>query len=271
VSMPTRPESDRALDDATALRALREQLPALDCNEARLIGSGWGCDVYLVDGRWVARFPRNAENAKDVDQDAAVLELVSSELGEAFRVPRLLHRGRAGAHFPYDFLVCDYLPGLCADDPPAPRSDALATELGRALTQIHAVPLERARRAGLTQPEWDEYRGPLHFLHRDFCRSNLIVDPSSGRLAGVIDWGNASLGDPASDFVGLVCWRGWSFTNAVLDAYESHDRGDLVDRIRRAAQIASLEWLLDAVKRGAPTEPHLSSVRNAFSLDGGGE
>jgi aminoglycoside phosphotransferase (APT) family kinase protein len=235
--MPTRPESDRDLDAAIALRAVQEQLPALACGEARLIGSGWGTDAYLMDRRFVARFPRNAEGAGYVDQDWTVLQFVASQLGAFFAVPRVLHRGKAGAHFPYDFLVCEFVPGIAFDDPRAPVSDALASDLGRALTHIHSVPLAGALQAGLSQPDWDRYRGPLRFLHGDFKGGNLLLDPRSGRLTGVIDWGNAAVGDPALDFIGLASTRGWRFTQAVLDSYRAPVEDDLVARIRRGAEI----------------------------------
>lgn len=267
-SMPARPESDRELNEVVALRAVREQLPELACGEAKLIGSGWATDVYLLDHRVVVRFPRNADSAAYLDQDQAVLELVATELGAFFPVPRLLHRGTGGAHFPYGFLVCEFVPGVGSDDPRSPFSEALASDLGRALSHVHSVPVAAARRAGLRQPDWDEYRGALRFLHGDFKGGNLLLDPASGRLAGVIDWGNAAVGDPALDFIGLVCWRGWPFTQAVLDAYRAPVDGDFVERIRRGAQIEALQWLLDAVKRGADPEPHLSGLRNAFSMEG---
>jgi hypothetical protein len=120
--MPTRPESDRHLDDAVALRAVREQVPSLHCVEARFLGSGWATDVYLADGRYAVRFPRNTDAATYLDRDSAVLRLVASELGSSFSVPRVLYRGRAGRHFPHDFLVCDM-----ASAPMIPRLPLLTT------------------------------------------------------------------------------------------------------------------------------------------------
>jgi aminoglycoside phosphotransferase (APT) family kinase protein len=35
---------------------------------------------------------------------------------------------------------------------------------------------------------FSEIAQPLCFLHGDFRGDNIIIDPASGRLAGVIDW-----------------------------------------------------------------------------------
>jgi aminoglycoside phosphotransferase (APT) family kinase protein len=266
--MPQRPQRDRDLDATIALAAVRDQHPALDCRRAQRLGEGWGTEAYLLDERLVARFPRTADAADWTDFEEAVLQLVTSFLSSEFSVPRLVGRGRPSASFPYDFLICDFVPGVQAGDPAAPHSEELAVDIGRALTSIHSVPLERARAAGLTEVEWDDsgYVGPLRFLHGDFRDDNLMVDPLTGRLIGVIDWGNAAVGDPALDFTTLVLRRGWDFMQRALASYSLSTDDQFLDRVRYHAQIQSLQWLLDSVRRRVDPEPHLSWVRNAFSL-----
>ncbi len=56
--------------------------------------------------------------------------------------------------------------------------------------------------AGRT-PEPAEH-APARFLHNDMCPDHLIVAPGTGRLAGLIDFGDAKAGDPVLDFVGLM-------------------------------------------------------------------
>jgi aminoglycoside phosphotransferase (APT) family kinase protein len=265
-SMPERPRSDRDLDVSIALSAVREQLPALECQWATHLGSGWAADVYLLDDRFVARFPRNAEVAQWVDSDQAILGLVTSSLASAFSIPKVVGRGRAGAHFPHDFLVCEFVPGVGADRVTAPVSDELIGDLGRALTRIHSVAVDDARSIGLRQPDWDGYTGTPCFLHGDFSLDNVVLDPASGRLVGVIDWGNAAIGDPALDFVPLVLSRGWKFVDAVLGAYQRRIDEGFVDRVKSNAQIQALQWLSDSIWRRADPELHLTWLRNAFSL-----
>jgi aminoglycoside phosphotransferase (APT) family kinase protein len=197
-----------------------------------------------------------------------VLNLVSSSFAGALSVPTVGGRGRAGAYFPYDFLICSFVPGVPAGGAAVPHSDELAVDIGRALTRIHSVPVEDARNAGLTEVEWDDsgYGGPLRFLHGDFRDGNLIVDPVSGRLVGVIDWGNAAVGDPSLDFMTLVLWRGWDFMKRALTAYELPVDDQFMDRVRYHAQTQALQWLLDSVRRRAELGPHLTWVQNAFSF-----
>jgi aminoglycoside phosphotransferase (APT) family kinase protein len=266
--MADRPARDRYLDAASAVAAVREQLPALECRHAALLGTGWGVDAYLLDDRFVARFPRTATAAQWINADQAVLTLVSTCLSSAFSVPAVMGRGSAGRYFPYDFLVCAFVPGVTAGDASAQHSEGFAVDLGRALTRIHSVPVAAARNAGLHEVEWDDsgYAGPLRFLHGDFRDGNLVVNPENGRLVGVIDWGNAAVGDPALDFMTLVMWRGWEFMHRVLGAYELPTDDQFLERVSYHAHTQALQALADAVRRRTDLGLPLGWVCNAFSL-----
>jgi aminoglycoside phosphotransferase (APT) family kinase protein len=266
IIMPERPKSDRPIDDAIALAALREQFPEKGFRQALPLGSGWATEAYLVDECLVARFPRNAELAEWLDRDEALLRYVADCLGAAVAVPEVRYRGRPGRHLPHGFLVCALVPGIGADNMEAPANDLLPEELGVALTHIHSAPLDGAKELGLGQEAWDDYEGPLRFIHGDFSPDNIMVDRVSGRLAGVIDWGNAAIGDPALDFVPLVLWRGWAFVREVMSAYGLEAGPDLEGRIRFHAQVQSLQWLTDTIKRRADPEFHLGWLKNAFNL-----
>ena len=55
--------------------------------------------------------------------------------------------------------------------------------------------------------------------HNDFDRTNILVDPKSGRLTGVIDFEGASFDDPAVDFVVLAYELGSGFMDTMLSKY----------------------------------------------------
>lgn len=57
-------------------------------------------------------------------------------------------------------------------------------------------------------------------LHCDLNCEHIFCDPERGVLNGVIDWGDATIGDPTQDFVGLLKGRGKVFTEHVLAHYQ---------------------------------------------------
>ncbi len=57
-------------------------------------------------------------------------------------------------------------------------------------------------------------------IHADLACEHILCDPEHGMLTGVIDWGDATIGDPALDFVGLLSKHGRDFTEQVLAYYK---------------------------------------------------
>ena len=266
-SMPGRPARDRNLDQHIALFAVREQLPALGCKSATYVGSGWACDVYLLDDRYIARFPRNASIAREIDVEESIHQFVAS-LSFPFATPNVIARAQGGSYFPHNFLVCTHVPGIPSDQWIGPLPHGLTTDLGRALTSIHSASVGDAQKAGVPVPDHSASSRPPTFLHGDFGGGNLIIHPDTGRLVGVIDWGNSQIGNPKTDFIWLALDRGWSFMRAVLSAYQLPIEPDFLHHVREHALALAHQWLAEAVERGWNSSLQERWVSNAFSLDG---
>lgn len=96
-------------------------------------------------------------------------------------------------------------------------------------------------------------------LHGDLFDDQVLVDPRSGRLTGVIDFDDAALGDPALDFAGLLRNPGEPFARQTLMAYGA--RGDRMDTmLRRAAVYAAISPLHEILYGLQIGEPEHSAV-----------
>ena len=74
-------------------------------------------------------------------------------------------------------------------------------------------------------------------IHGDLAPEHILCDPASGSLSGVIDWGDASIGDPALDFTGLYLAGGLSFVERVLNEYTLPVGTELYSRVGFFAHI----------------------------------
>ncbi|MFS0838917.1 phosphotransferase family protein [Paenibacillus sp. 1P03SA] len=54
-------------------------------------------------------------------------------------------------------------------------------------------------------------------IHGDFGTANILYEPVSRRVSGILDFGSAGLGDPAVDYAALLASYGESFFRLVLD------------------------------------------------------
>jgi aminoglycoside phosphotransferase (APT) family kinase protein len=64
---------------------------------------------------------------------------------------------------------------------------------------------------------------PVALIHHDLALEHLLVSPDGAHLAGIIDWGDLALGDPALDFVGVALGCPPATLDALLAAYGPTD------------------------------------------------
>jgi aminoglycoside 2''-phosphotransferase len=112
----------------------------------------------------------------------------------------------------------------------------------------------------------DVYRGPPRFIHDDFQMEHVLVDPTTGRLTGIIDWGGV-LGDPARDFSYVLLHGGWSFFQRALAAYDLPLDAEFTERTLFSARLGSLDWLAYELRRGENTSRNLAIIRRVFELE----
>lgn len=96
------------------------------------------------------------------------------------------------------------------------------------------------------------YDGPAALLHHDLKRAHLFGVAGSGasrRLAAVIDWGDATAGDPAADLARLSM-AGPAATAAFLDGYGLPLTDHLADRLARYRLVWNTRSLTGELRAG---------------------
>jgi hygromycin-B 7''-O-kinase len=202
----------------------------------------------------------------------------------AIPAPRLLTEGALFTdREPWPYLVMKCSPGKAWEDAlpqPATRR-AVAHQLGVAARRIHALPVPAE--SVLRQRNWPEENRPdcaaRHrqwgtlpdhlidqienylidpradhsvFLHADLTRRHLFIDRQ--RLVGIIDWGDAFVGDPyyevaALFFQALACDR--SLLHALLYGYS----WPTCDEFRHRAMSQALLHRSDIISHAAAQVP----------------
>lgn len=245
-------EAVRRALDASGARPLRVRDAIVP------IGAGYAAAAYRVrtaTGDRVLRLPRPPldRSSETLRREVAVLRaLARVDLGAAVpgemrpiiaggRLLGTVHRYVEGAPLPL---------GLRG----AVRERA-CLDIGRFLARLHGVPEAVRERSGLPSVDlWrDVYRAliaqalphlgpaagawlvrtgeafahgggtrraPRVLIHGDIQRSHLLTD-ADGRLTGVIDFGNAMIGDPALDFAGVLNHLGWRDLERVWAGYRA--------------------------------------------------
>jgi aminoglycoside phosphotransferase (APT) family kinase protein len=184
------------------------------------IDDGYDFEVAIVDEEWVFRFPRRAGVEGALDVEIVLLPALAPVL--PVEMPSFEHISRDPLFVGYRLIRGE------------PLVDEDADGVRAFLEALHALdptglPVERpvwveayreqcAEFERLVLPLLDKDRRPeakrlfgeaetlVDFkpvlLHADLGPEHLLV--RDGRLAGVIDWGDARLGDPALDYAWLL-------------------------------------------------------------------
>jgi aminoglycoside phosphotransferase (APT) family kinase protein len=245
--------------------------------------------VTVVDPtgrRWTVRAPRRPAAGAALEAELGLL----ASLGKAcdagdlgFDVPRpagtapLKEGGRA--------VVYEEIPGkkmsLAAVDP----GGDLAVAIGRAIAEIHELPIAIVEDAGLPcyAPEayrqrrlaeldaaaqtgkvppslterWEErlenvawWRFEPTVVHGSLGEHQWVV--TDGTVSGIVGWADARVADPADDLAWLVAAAPSDLLQSILEAYtlERRELRDphLMDRANLASEFALARWLMHGVR-----------------------
>jgi aminoglycoside phosphotransferase (APT) family kinase protein len=283
-------DSHHALDATAAAAIVGAQFPDLAPVAAVYVDEGWDSVVFRVNGTWIFRFPKRAEVEAFHDVERALLPRLARALPLPIPRPSRHGHPALGYPFRfmgYERLAGTVGTQLPLD---AVDVDACGAQLGEFLTALHGFPVSEARSLGVRDGPLDgrteSYRekilarmpamrsalsptlerrclrfleGPLPdsaalegvLTHNDLCDGHFLVEPTSGRVAGVIDWGDVVVADAALDFAGLWQWLGEPLVDRALSCYAGPPfRDDDRDRAHTASLFMGFSTLWYGVEVG---------------------
>lgn len=186
----------------------------------RELDDGWDFKVLVVDDTWVVRWPRHRLAVEEIGQEVELLPVLAPLL--PVDVPQFEYVSRDPWLVTYRFIhgqplvdedpegvrgFLDALHAVDVDDVPAQRPAWLETyrrqadEFRRVVLPL--LDLDERPRGEALLAEVETLTGFRPALtHSDLGPTHLLVH--DGRLAGVIDWGDARVGDPAIDYAWLL-------------------------------------------------------------------
>jgi aminoglycoside 2''-phosphotransferase len=120
----------------------------------------------------------------------------------------------------------------------------------------------------LASPDFMAYEPA--FINGDLGCYHLLFNPETRRLNGVIDFGTAGVGDPATDFGCLIDQYGERFLHQLAPFYPGIEQQ--IERARFWAGTLELQWLLGGLRY--PDEPdwfmaHIGRARDVLPIASG--
>ncbi len=267
MTIGTKPAADVIVDPSLVRALLQEQHPDLAHLVPVKVAEGWDNFLFRLGDELAVRLPRRAASATLIEHEHRWLPQLSARLPVPVPVP--VRVGVPSATFGWSWSVVRWLPGQSALRAAFLDSVTTATTLERFLCTLHqpapvdaprnpwrGVPLEARTAALHTHLQqfdgvvdrtavlslWDrvlsapKWHGPPLWIHGDLHPGNLLV--SDGQLSGVIDFGDLTAGDPATDLSVL-----WMLPRSIRSRFEAW-AGEDPDAVKcaRAAGHSPWDW-----------------------------
>jgi aminoglycoside 2''-phosphotransferase len=242
--------------------------------------------AFLVGDAFVFRFAKHAQASDRLEREAALLPRLAARVNLPIpHIEYLGHQPSSGLAFVGHRIIRGVpLPaGLTG-----PARERAVRDLAEFLAALQAVPVEEARAWGvldddprpgyaedldlarseiypLVEPSVRAYVERLFetyfadeslldyepaLLHADLAPEHIRFSVEEERITGIIDWGDASIGDP--DYELSYLWRagGARFVEELIQHGPPRDRAKLEKKLQFFAGHDTINTLLTALERG---------------------
>jgi aminoglycoside phosphotransferase (APT) family kinase protein len=224
----TRPPAEVDVTPGVVRALLHEQHPDLADLPLHVVSSGWDNVTLRLGEHLAVRVPRRASAVPLVRNEQRWLPVLAPLVGVDVPVP--VRVGHPSDRVPWPWSVVPWFHGRPAIELPPHARGGLAVPLADVVARLHVpappdppvnayrgVPLRRRDAAvrdrlasgavpeparvlavwerALEAPSWD---GPPLWMHGDLHPANLLVGDDGG-LAALLDFGDLTAGDPATD------------------------------------------------------------------------
>jgi len=256
-----------AVDLNALVGRIRSAFPDLAFETARLSPTGEDHAVVILDEAWAFRFPRTLEQAGWFQAEVGLLRALAGRTSIA--TPDYRYLAPDGAFGGYALIHGEEMSLRAFAAMPRADQEAILVQLADFLSSLHTLPahlLTRTDGVRRTNADWAREAVSQYFertraviaphapaglidrldrfhdaylarvwpcnavIHGDLREAHLLMAPGGARLVGVIDFGDAVVGDPAYDFGVLWMLGDWALAFAVERYARADDR--LLERSR---------------------------------------
>lgn len=188
---------NKCFDYKNKLCAIRDKFPELDWKHVRL-AKGGGSLAFIVDNTVfkVRKFHLHDNSSEKFSREKRITDAIAPMLPVAVPKIELINAG------PYLFYKTHFIPGRVLVDLPLKRiianNEKIGTQIGQIIYTLYNTDFKSLRDMKT------ENAKKQHFglVHGDMC-SNIIVNPETMDVVGIIDWEYANYNCLRYEFFGV--------------------------------------------------------------------
>ncbi len=234
---------EKTYDESYIKEVLNKVIPNINIKEIKLLGAGFDSEAYLINNKYVFKFPKTIESKKGLIKEVKLLKYLEDKL--PLDIPKIDFYFKGNEFF--EFGISGYkiingrilTPGLYKSFSILEK-EKLAEKIAEFLSKLHKLPLpkdiedleedvvvdfkvdyEKIKKLAFHQipnsaKEYVKgfyknlFRNPDFFnyhkaiCHNDLSCNHIIIDNKKNEVIGIIDFGDAAITDRDLDFVYLL-------------------------------------------------------------------
>ncbi len=267
---------------------IREEFPKLRFKKIKDVDVGEDHAVFILDDMLVFRFPRNEKYKKTLAAELKLLKSLSKR-HLPFAIPQYCYIAGGKEFGGYPLIKGRKMTRQRFSALTRKERRAVISQLASFLTTLHSVPantIPAQKDNKASRPElyaaryWKERRRVIAsavfpkllkrldaffsvyaektnsaphrtIIHRDLRDEHVLLNPQSRRISGIIDFGDATIGDPAFDFTWL-----WEYGKETAEEIYRKYRGPKDAEFLKRSHAHYLRWMADefyyAIKNRKP-------------------
>ncbi len=259
------------------LQEIKTNFPDLSWKSSKYISVGFDNYVIILDNKIVFRIPKNDYSKKILKDEIKLLKQLAGKISS--KIPSYTFIAKNCAGYPIIKGEKLKLPTLM-----------IAKQIAEFLTELHSVKISAPERFELKEfkklqkdakkilpgHNFDSFFSELKIIfktphnkvliHGDFSPDNIII--KNGKLAGVIDFTDRAIHDPAFDFIFL-----WDFGREFVEAVHAHYKGEktgILERSKSYSEARKIWKMLESEKYGVDengfiqTDANLNKIQLEF-------
>lgn len=225
------PKAEITITDSLVKNLIDTQIHELDNLPLKYLDAGWDNVMYRLGDDYLVRLPRRELGATLIKNEQVYLDYLPDQL--LIEIPRVIYAGKPQDNYPWHWSVLPYFSGSAADTVHIDSGEAV--RLMKFLKSIHrpdngVAPSNDHRGVNLSLRADDvtkrllNIKGPLaegyriievlwrqaldakqnqinNWIHGDLHPKNVLVQ--NGKISAVIDWGDITAGDIATDLASI--------------------------------------------------------------------
>ncbi len=279
------------MNELFARALISKFFPKFTISKIEKIGEGTGNVAFEINADYIFRFPKKAENQKQLEQEIFLQKILATHATLPF--PQF-------GFIPLDHSFVGYKKiqgtSLLAKLNEYVDWKTISKQLGNFLNKLHSI--ENVEKSNLniltekrsangwlvraqdyfektkylidkryvqniedffnTKPPEDTYIS--FFCHNDLGIEHILV--IEDKISGIIDWGGAAFTDPACDFARIYRDVGETIMNLILDEYVLHE--DAKTELRKRAIFYGKCLLFEDLLYGIEEERYEQKARSAL-------